>query len=144
MPKPRKFTAEQVAEALRAAGGLVTVTADRLGCTPLTVRHYMQKCPTVRQAWEDASDRILDFGESKLIERVREGEGWAICFLLKTKGRKRGYVERQEVTGADGGPIEVIDPRHALLSKLPALPAEATVGAVYPEPESSRGRGGAV
>jgi len=32
----------------------------------------------------------------------------ALIFYLKCKGKKRGYVERTEVTGADGGPIELI------------------------------------
>ena len=29
----------------------------------------------------------------------------AVIFFLKTKGKKRGYVERNEVTGKDGAPI---------------------------------------
>ena len=109
MSRPQRYTAEMVADAIRAAGGLVTVAADRLGCTPRTVRLYMERYPTVKEAWEDASDRILDFGESKLIEQVKKGEGWAVCFLLKTKGRKRGYVERyeHEHSGSDGGPMKV-------------------------------------
>lgn len=109
MPKEH-YTAEMVADAIRAAGGLVTVAADRLGCTPKTVRRYIATYPTVKEAWEDASDRILDFGESKLIEQVKKGEGWAVCFLLKTKGRKRGYVERyeHEHSGEGGGPMKVV------------------------------------
>ena len=36
------------------------------------------------------------------------GEPWAIQMTLKTIGKSRGYVERQEVTGADSSPIELI------------------------------------
>ena len=27
---------------------------------------------------------------------MKAGEAWAVCFLLKTRGKKRGYTERQE------------------------------------------------
>jgi hypothetical protein len=37
---------------------------------------------------------LLDEAESQLGAAVRRGEGWAVCFLLKTRGRERGYVER--------------------------------------------------
>ena len=43
--------------------------------------------------------------ELKLDAAVQAGEPWAIAFLLKTVGRKRGYVQRQEITGADGQPV---------------------------------------
>jgi hypothetical protein len=35
------------------------------------------------------------------------GEPWAVALTLKTLGKQRGYVERQEVTGADAGPVDV-------------------------------------
>ncbi len=44
----------------------------------------------------------------KLMEAVENGEIAAIIFRLKTKGKKRGYVERQELTGADNQPIITI------------------------------------
>jgi hypothetical protein len=31
-----------------------------------------------------------------------------IIFYLKTQAKDRGYVERQEVTGADSAPVELI------------------------------------
>lgn len=81
------------------------------------------------QALEDSRERFVDLAESNLrklvagvpaIEKDENGEkrfaGWierpsetAIIFTLKTRGKKRGYVERQEVTGADGA--ELIPPR---------------------------------
>jgi hypothetical protein len=42
------------------------------------------------------------------MEAVEAGEIAAIIFRLKTKGKKRGYVERQELTGADNQPIITI------------------------------------
>ena len=38
---------------------------------------------------------------------MRKGNITAIIFTLKTIGKSRGYVERQEVTGADGGAVIV-------------------------------------
>ena len=51
--------------------------------------------------------------ESKLFENIKDGKTAEMIFYLKSKGKKRGYVERQEITGADGMPtdfkIEIID-----------------------------------
>jgi hypothetical protein len=32
----------------------------------------------------------------------------AVIFYLKTKGKKRGYIERNEVTGAEGSQINFV------------------------------------
>jgi hypothetical protein len=40
---------------------------------------------------------MLDFGEQKLMERIARGDTLATMFLLKTKGKRRGYIEKQEV-----------------------------------------------
>lgn len=45
----------------------------------------------------EPAELFLDFLESKLVERVNGGDTTATIFALKTKGKKRGYVERQEI-----------------------------------------------
>jgi len=57
----------------------------------------------------DTDDRkeamLAAFAESELMKLIKEGNVAATIFFLKTQGKKRGYVERQEVTGAEGAPI---------------------------------------
>ncbi|MCX7850938.1 hypothetical protein [Thermus sp.] len=50
-------------------------------------------------------DEVTDEVELKLIEHALAGRPWAVQFWLRTIGRDRGYVERQEV--AQVGKLEV-------------------------------------
>jgi hypothetical protein len=46
---------------------------------------------------DDIQNVALDFAESQLHKQIQEGNTTATIFLLKTKGKKRGYIERQEI-----------------------------------------------
>ena len=45
--------------------------------------------------------------ELELYEAVLAGQPWAICLLLKNKGKDRGYTERQEHTGDAGQTVTI-------------------------------------
>jgi len=45
----------------------------------------------------DIENVTLDFVESQLHKQIKENSTAATIFFLKTKGKKRGYIERQEI-----------------------------------------------
>lgn len=97
MAKTERYTAEQVAAALKASMGLVSVAAEKLKCSDSTVRTYIERYPTVKQAQLDSREQMIDLAEASLVRAVRKGEGWAVALMLKTLGKSRGYVEKQEL-----------------------------------------------
>jgi hypothetical protein len=95
--RPR-YTADQVARALKATRGLVSLAAQHLGCDPDTVQGYCRRHATVEAAKRQARDSILDVAEARLFLAVDRGEAWAITFYFKTIGCIRGYGERLDVS----------------------------------------------
>lgn len=105
MARVNGHTAEQVIDAIRNNNGLLAAAAQDLGVTRTTVYRYVNNYPTIKKALDEARDTVIDEAEGQLYKAVRRGNITAIMFLLKTVGKARGYVERLEHTGEEGGPI---------------------------------------
>lgn len=91
-----RFTREQVAEALAAAGGVQSDAARILGCSRSTLNGYVRRYPDLQQVIVDTREEALDLAESQLQKKMKEGNMTAIIFFLKTQGKHRGYVEKGE------------------------------------------------
>ena len=105
MSKKRETRVIKVIEAIKESNGLLTLAAKKAGCTYWTVWNYSKQFPSVAKAIEESHETMLDFAEGKLYSKIRDGDNTAIIFYLKTQGKSRGYIERQEVTGEGGGPV---------------------------------------
>ena len=101
-----KFTNKSIIDAVNSVNGMIYLAARKIGCNPQTIYNRMNKVPAIREAVENARGELVDISEQKLRAAVINGEPWAVAMVLKTLGKSRGYVERQEVTGAEGKPVE--------------------------------------
>lgn len=104
----KRYTAQQVAEAITETLGFITYTAKRLNCSRNTVYKYIDEYETCKQAMQDARAGFLDLAELTLYNKVKSGDITATIFALKTLGKERGYTERQELTGANGDNLKVM------------------------------------
>ena len=100
MARLDKFTVEQMVAAIHGSKGIKTVVAQRLGCDWDTVTNYCKRYVTVAKALQMEREALVDLAEGKLTQAVSDGEWPAISFVLRTLGKERGWVERQEVSGA--------------------------------------------
>lgn len=102
-----KFTEAAATQALLAHCGNVEAAARALGVCHSALWGRLKRNPRLQAAKLEAEEITLDIAEGELLAAVRRGEAWAVCFLLKTKGKRRGYVERAEVANVPGNPFEV-------------------------------------
>jgi len=102
-----KYTSDKMIKAIREKHGNLSAAARYLGCSRNTIARYIENYPTVKAVYDEERETLIDFAENQLFQQVKDGNITAIIFTLKTIGKHRGYVERQEVTGADGGAIVV-------------------------------------
>lgn len=105
MAGKRRYTPQQVIEALKQTKGMRFLAAQRLGCSHDTITNYINRYASVRDAADAQRGEMVDTAELKLWQSIQNGEAWGITLCLKTLGKERGYVERTEQTGKDGGPI---------------------------------------
>ena len=98
-------------EALEKSLGVVTAACKSVGIARSTHYLWMDTDPEYRKEVDDLSNVALDYAESKLHNQITKENPTAIIFYLKTKGKKRGYVERQEISheGLKTFQIEEVD-----------------------------------
>jgi len=94
-------------EALEKSLGVVTSACKIVGVDRTTFYKYVNEDVEFKRAVDDVENIALDFAESQLHKQIQNGEVSSTIFFLKTKGKKRGYVEKQEVESSGVQIIQV-------------------------------------
>ena len=83
-------------QALESSLGVVTTAARSAGIDRRTHYRWMQEDEQYAEQVRGIKDLSLDFVESQLFKRIKDGDTTSMIFYLKTQGKKRGYIERVE------------------------------------------------
>lgn len=60
-----------------------------------------------KEAVSEVKESCIDLAESELLNLIKDKNTTAIIFYLKTKGKQRGYIEKQELSHS--GKVDLID-----------------------------------
>ena len=107
--QPRRMNVPEgeIIRALEAKQGLISLAAKSLRITHQALDKRIKQSEKLQEAISLINEANLDLSESTLHKMIKSKNLGAICFHLKCKGKHRGWVERQEVTGAGGKPMSV-------------------------------------
>lgn len=106
-----KFDEDKFVEMYKKKAGNISATCNAMLVSRTHFYRKMKKSKKFKKAIDDAYESIIDNVESKLLSKINDGDTTAIIFYLKTKGKKRGYVEKMELDST----IEVLEPVQLLL-----------------------------
>jgi Transcriptional regulator containing PAS, AAA-type ATPase, and DNA-binding domains len=92
-------------EALEKSLGVITQACKMVGVHRSTHYEWLKTDEEYKTAVEELSEVAIDFAESHLHKLIKDGNPAATIFFLKTKGKGRGYIERQEIAVAEKKPL---------------------------------------
>lgn len=101
MANQPQFRASDFIDAIPGTGGIVSKIAAKVGCSWHTARKYIDNYPTIKQAYDDECERVLDAAESVVIKKITEEDEQTAKWYLKMKGSRRGYAQRRETVNLD-------------------------------------------
>ncbi len=96
-------TKEKIIKALQANMGIIKPTCEAVGIHRSTFYEYYNNDPDFKNEVDCVVEETIDFAESKLLENIDNNDTQSILFYLKTKGKKRGYVEKTEMDITSNG-----------------------------------------
>ncbi len=99
----KKYTIDQVAEALRKGDGILSVAAQMLGCHRNTIYNYLEDHTELKDVLEESRETIVDEAEKVLLKKVKEEDIRCVMFVLRTLGRHRGYNSRPGYAAEEHG-----------------------------------------
>jgi len=95
--KSTNIKKKQFLEVFEKKAANITLTCKAIQIDRKTYYNWYNNDEEFRQKVDEVRESLIDFTESKLMELIQEGNVVAILFFLKTIGKNRGYVEKQEI-----------------------------------------------
>jgi len=98
-------------KALEEYYGIVTTSCQSVGISRITHYRWLEEDEEYKAKVLDIKNAAIDFVESKLFDCINSEKETSIIFYLKTIGKNRGYIPRQEIDTGDNKEfrIEVIE-----------------------------------
>ena len=106
--KSRHVKKETLLKALEKSLGVVTAACRAADIPRSTFYKWLKEDEDFKTEVREIENIAIDFAETKLHQQINDGNTPATIFYLKTKGKRRGYVEKSELDlGGGEEPVNI-------------------------------------
>lgn len=98
---------KQIAETFLKKMCNVSATCLAMNISRYTFYETLKKDKEFKELIEDAKEALIDNAETMLQKKILESDTTALIFFLKTKGKDRGYTERNEIKLDENAGIDI-------------------------------------
>jgi len=95
--KKRASLKRNFIEILGKKAGNITETCRAVNIDRATYYDWIKKDADFAEKCDAVKESLLDFMESQLLKNIQAGKEASLIFALKCQGKRRGYVERQQI-----------------------------------------------
>jgi hypothetical protein len=100
--KRTQVSKETLLEALEKSLGIVTEACEKSGLSRTQHYKWYKEDDDYKNAVDSIENKFIDFAETHLKKQIENGSTQATTFFLRTRGRRRGYNEKQEIDLTSG------------------------------------------
>lgn len=138
-PKSNKTQHRQAAllTALYKTFGVVTKACELAGVDRTMYYHWYNGDEEFKRRADSLNDFQIDFVESKLLQRINDGDTQAIIFFLSTKGKRRGYEKLDPAKEAEQLISNAVTINEIVVDAIPQIVEPDNSGGQLSLPESS-------
>ena len=106
--KRTQVNKQKLIEALESSLGIVTEACEKAELSRTQHYKWYKEDEEYRKAVDSIENKFIDFAETHLKNQIASGSVQATAFFLRTRGRKRGYAEKQDIDITSGNePIKI-------------------------------------
>ena len=106
--KRTQVNKQKLIEALESSLGIVTEACEKAELSRTQHYKWYKEDEDYRKAVDSIENKFIDFAETHLKNQIEKGSTQATTFFLRTRGRKRGYAEKQDIDITSGNePIKI-------------------------------------
>ena len=103
----KKYTKDEVLDAIEGSAGILLTISKRLQCTWDTAQRWVNKWEETKTALKNENEKVLDMAEGQVYKAIQANDLQTAKWVLSRKGKERGWGEDNSLKLVNDDPLRI-------------------------------------